>query len=420
MKSADASNLFSNCIDTIYESDIDDENFSGAENSGVLERRRKSHTEAEQRRRNAIKSGFEALRELVYPRKNSSNSSIRISKISTLNKTVADIRRLGREAQQKQKDVEKLEKTAETLRFINSFYENRTQEFSTIQNNCVEPVPEEIKLQVFQIFSDMLFTTFDSAVALAPFPELFSSILDWLENKCHSAVLSDLMDSIISMALPPIPSQASGDLRGMLNNYCPASIPISKTIPADFPSDVSISQSFNGESEQTWTNTSSSLLISSRPDVCIDVATQLSDAVSFDASQSIKRSSVMGAGHIATFRHNAQNTKPAVNPDQLDLPIPGSMVLSTPPPQSRSNSCFQSPTSNSKCDYEFTQSHTSNPAVEGGSQPIETRRMVSDTLNPNFPTTVPTNLNKNRSQRLPSSCSSFKLDHNQVQYKKYF
>ncbi|KAF8565217.1 hypothetical protein P879_09574 [Paragonimus westermani] len=186
MKSADASNLFSNCIDTIYESDIDDENFSGAENSGVLERRRKSHTEAEQRRRNAIKSGFEALRELVYPRKNSSNSSIRISKISTLNKTVADIRKLGREAQQKQKDVERLEKTAETLRFINSFYENRAQEFSAIQNNCIEPISEEVKLQVFQIFSDMLFTTFDSAVALAPFPELFSNILDWLENKCHS------------------------------------------------------------------------------------------------------------------------------------------------------------------------------------------------------------------------------------------
>ncbi|KAF6777523.1 hypothetical protein AHF37_04250 [Paragonimus kellicotti] len=406
MKSADSSNLFSNCIDTIYESDIDDENFSGAENSGVLERRRKSHTEAEQRRRNAIKSGFEALRELVYPRKNNSNTSIRISKISTLNKTVADIRKLGREAQQKQKDVEKLEKTAETLRFINSFYENRTQEFSAIQNNCVEPIPEEIKLQVFQIFSDMLFTTFDSAVALAPFPELFSSILEWLENKCHSAVLSDLMDSIISMALPPIPSQASGNLRGMLNNYCSASIPISKTIPADFPSDLSISQSFNGESEQAWANTSSSLLISSHPDLCIDANTQLS--------------SVMGAGHISTFRHNAQNPKPIVNPDQLDLPIPGSMVLSTLPPQSRASSCFQSPTSNSKCDYQFTQSHTPNPTVEGGSQPIETRRMVSDTLNPNFPTTVLTSPNKNHSQRLPSSCNSFKLDHNQVQYKKYF
>ncbi|KAF8567552.1 hypothetical protein P879_06536 [Paragonimus westermani] len=230
------------------------------------------------------------------------------------------------------------------------------------------------------------------------------------------------MDSIISVTLPPIPSQSSGNLRGTLNNYCSASIPISKTISADFPSDLSISQSFNGESEQAWVNTSSSLLISSRPDVCIDVSTQLSDAVSFDASQSIKHSSVVGAHHISTFRKSSQSTKPAVNPDQSDLPIPSSMVLSVPPSQSRPSSCFQSPTLNNKCDYEFTQSHTpsSNPAVEGGSQPIETRRMVSDTLNPNFSTPVLLNPNKNCSQRLPSSRDSFKLDHNQVQYKKYF
>ncbi|KAA3672805.1 uncharacterized protein DEA37_0012400, partial [Paragonimus westermani] len=220
-------------------------------------------------------------------------------------------------------------------------------------------------------------------------------------------VLSDLMDSIISVTLSPIPSQSSGNLRGTLNNYCSASIPISKTISADVPSDLSISQSFNDESEQAWVNTSSSLLISSRPDVCVN---------------SIKRSSVVGAHHISTFRQSTQSKKPAVNPDQSDLSIPSSMVLSVPPSQSRPGSCFQSPTLNNKCDYEFTQSHTpsSNPAVEGGSQPIETRRMVSDTRNPNFSTPVLLNPNKNRSQRLPSSRDSFKLDHNQVQYKKYF
>lgn len=55
MKPAEGSGVYSSCIDTIYESDLDEENNSGTEAPAVLERRRKLHTEAEQRRRNSIK-----------------------------------------------------------------------------------------------------------------------------------------------------------------------------------------------------------------------------------------------------------------------------------------------------------------------------------------------------------------------------
>uniref|UniRef100_A0A095A2X5 Uncharacterized protein n=1 Tax=Schistosoma haematobium TaxID=6185 RepID=A0A095A2X5_SCHHA len=48
-------------VKTLYESDLEDENYSSVESYGIRERRRKLHTEAEQRRRNAIKVGCTAI-----------------------------------------------------------------------------------------------------------------------------------------------------------------------------------------------------------------------------------------------------------------------------------------------------------------------------------------------------------------------
>ncbi|CAH8526490.1 unnamed protein product [Heterobilharzia americana] len=180
-----AENLSHNMgVKNLYESHLDDENYSSVENYGIRELRRKLHTEAEQRRRNAIKRGFESLLELVHPIKNDPAPSVRMSKSSILHKAVSMIERLGRQKHQKLSEVESLEREVKALRILCLNYEKMVQNSPNSDCRSVEPVSDEMKLEVFQMFSGALFNSFEDHIVFNSFSDLSASVINWIEESC--------------------------------------------------------------------------------------------------------------------------------------------------------------------------------------------------------------------------------------------
>ncbi|CAH8504061.1 unnamed protein product [Heterobilharzia americana] len=194
-----AENLSHNMgVKNLYESDLDDENYSSVENYGIRELRRKLHTEAEQRRRNAIKRGFESLLELVHPIKNDPAPSVRMSKSSILHKAVSMIERLGRQKHQKLSEVESLEREVKALRILCLNYEKMVQNSPNSDCRSVEPVSDEMKLEVFQMFSGALFNSFEDHIVFNSFSDLSASVINWIEESCKPEEMAFLMDSVLA------------------------------------------------------------------------------------------------------------------------------------------------------------------------------------------------------------------------------
>ncbi|XP_018649723.1 putative bhlhzip transcription factor bigmax [Schistosoma mansoni] len=172
-------------VKTLYESDLEDENYSSVESYGIRERRRKLHTEAEQRRRNAIKRGFEGLLELVHPMKNESLSpSVRMSKSSILHKAIYMIERLGKQKHQKLSEAESLEKEVKALRILCLNYEK------IVQNSP--------NYELFRVFFDTMFRSFDNYIVFSSFTDLSASVIKWIEESCKPEKMAFLMDSVLT------------------------------------------------------------------------------------------------------------------------------------------------------------------------------------------------------------------------------
>lgn len=247
MKPAEGSGVYSSCIDTIYESDLDEDNNSGTEAPAVLERRRKLHTEAEQRRRNSIKLGFQALFELVHPVKNGSHSSsMRMSKSTILLKSINAIEKTDRQIYQKMAEVKKLDLEVQTLRILNACYEKYAHRNFETEMEPVTPISEEMKLQVFQMFADTLFNSFDAMVKLAPLQEFSGSIINWIETSCKPEKLSQVMQFVLSCAF-----SGSPDLMG--SHVAP---PDNSPVQMGSSTGTWINPSCSGD----WTNQSSSII----------------------------------------------------------------------------------------------------------------------------------------------------------------
>ncbi|CAH8524141.1 unnamed protein product [Dicrocoelium dendriticum] len=414
MKASDGLCSFSNGFDTIYESDFDDENYSGAENSVILERRRRSHTEAEQRRRNAIKKGYECLRELVYPSKcNTGSSAIRISKLSILNKSVSDIEKLGNEIHKKQLEVRRLEKVVDALRVLNTLYEERLKDNSPDQNLQGEPVSEDVKLQVFQSFADNLFSSFDSGVAFASFREFVDSILTWLEDSCKPESLIGLMNVILPMVLPFPSSHPLYSTHGALYSYKKTPVlPVSRRVSSPTPMIVPDSRPFD-PSHPNWTPA---------VPMCNRIFTSESkttDSISGLSTQHFKVSKYKQTPSLLTdphelpvFHSNSTTCRFGNNTCDGDFSILRSSVMVTAPPQSSSTQCFPLSEPTSEYDYDNTQL----PSLRGGSTlTLDCRGAELERLQPGDPPTAFQSLvfsgcSQQLTRNLPSDSDSFGAD----------
>ncbi|VDD76552.1 unnamed protein product [Mesocestoides corti] len=168
----------------------------------VRARRRKLHTEAEQRRRDAIKRGFDSLLELIPPVKSGTGNSVfRMSKATILNRSISMILKASKLQTQKELEIETLRKKVQALQILKASYERMSSTCSYATEAQGSVITEQFKLQLFQMFMENLFQSFDSFVSQSALPELSEQIITWLESICKPEFLHRTMEHLLESAL---------------------------------------------------------------------------------------------------------------------------------------------------------------------------------------------------------------------------
>jgi len=175
----------------------DDEDSDSKNSISYKERRREAHTAAEQKRRDAIKKGYDSLQGLVPSCQQNDSSGHKVSKAIVLQKSIDYIQYLSTQKKKQESDLNTLRKEVVALQIMRANYE---QLVKAHQQNCQAPadlVSDEVKFHVFQVFMDSLFQSFNQQVSMNNFAELSGCVFSWLEEQCKPQELQDLMYSIL-------------------------------------------------------------------------------------------------------------------------------------------------------------------------------------------------------------------------------
>uniref|UniRef100_A0A183T3E4 BHLH domain-containing protein n=1 Tax=Schistocephalus solidus TaxID=70667 RepID=A0A183T3E4_SCHSO len=193
----------------------------------VRARRRRLHTEAEQRRRDAIKvqsnpfnlRGFDNLLELIHPVKADPGSSlIRMSKATILNRCrgrlssnlllsyLIDLKIGKTEVTKTNGDRNFTEQSQSPTdsKFVRSIlmnYERIALANSYAFDSSNSVVTEPTKIQLFQLFMESLFQSFDSSVSGSEMDQLSRQIITWMEISCKPESLRVIMETLIRRLL---------------------------------------------------------------------------------------------------------------------------------------------------------------------------------------------------------------------------
>lgn len=216
-------------ISTIMNSDDEDsDNRSSSQNQLTYkERRREAHTQAEQKRRDAIKRGYEYLQELIPDEADGSQgaSASKTSKAVVLQKAIDYIQQIEGEKKKQEDEVNSLRKELQSLHIIRETYDelvkvhqSSTGSSSNQENMEAMFVPSEVKFRVFQMLMDSLFITFNEKVGMNSFQELSRCVISWLEEFCTPYALQDLMLNVLEQVKKE--SQQSVDMDAVPPNVC--------------------------------------------------------------------------------------------------------------------------------------------------------------------------------------------------------
>lgn len=168
---------------------------------GNKERRREAHTQAEQKRRDAIKKGYEDLQYMVPTcQQQDSISSYKLSKATILQRSIEYIQTLQKSRIRTENEIKTLRKEVCALQIMKNNYEQmlKQQQLSSIQNGLpVNQMNERIKFEIFQAFCDNLFLSFDQYVTFTDFKQLSASIFAWLEEHCKPQTLRETCLTIL-------------------------------------------------------------------------------------------------------------------------------------------------------------------------------------------------------------------------------
>lgn len=160
--------------------------------SSYKERRREAHTQAEQKRRDAIKKGYEDLQLLVPTcTQQDSVSSYKLSKAAILQRSIEYIQTLQQHKHKREKELQLLRKEVKGLEIMKHNYEEMVKHHQQSQqqqqnflNYNAQMISDETKFEVFKAICDSLFHSFDSSVQVGNFNELSACTIVWLEEHC--------------------------------------------------------------------------------------------------------------------------------------------------------------------------------------------------------------------------------------------
>lgn len=130
-------------------SNIEDED-SDNKNSTISykERRREAHTQAEQKRRDAIKKGYDSLQDLVPTCQHTDTSGYKLSKATVLQKSIDYIQFLLQQKKKHEEERNALRKEVVALRIMQTNYEQIVKAHQTEPGQAETRVTDENKFRV--------------------------------------------------------------------------------------------------------------------------------------------------------------------------------------------------------------------------------------------------------------------------------
>lgn len=162
------------------------------------ERRREAHTQAEQKRRDAIKKGYDQLQDLVPTcQQQDSISGYKLSKATILQRSIDYIQFLIQQKKKQEEDLAALRKEVIALQIMKVNYEQIVKAHQNQPSQPENQVSDEVKFHVFQAIMDSLFQSFNNSISVANFAELSGCIFSWLEEYCKPQTLRELVISIL-------------------------------------------------------------------------------------------------------------------------------------------------------------------------------------------------------------------------------
>jgi MAX-like protein X len=160
------------------------------------ERRREAHTQAEQKRRDAIKKGYDSLQDLVPTCQQTDSSGYKLSKATVLLKSIEYIQYQLQQKKKQEEERNALRKEVVALRIMQANYEQIVKAHQNQPGQAEMRVSDEAKFQLFQAVMDQLFMTF-SNISVANFAELSGCVISWLEEHCKPQALHELVISVL-------------------------------------------------------------------------------------------------------------------------------------------------------------------------------------------------------------------------------
>ncbi|XP_027949795.1 max-like protein X isoform X6 [Eumetopias jubatus] len=150
------------------------------------DRRRRAHTQAEQKRRDAIKRGYDDLQTIVptCQQQDFSIGSQKLSKAIVLQKTIDYIQFLHKEKKKQEEEVSMLRKDVTALKIMKVNYEQIVKAHQDNPHEGEDQVSDQVKFNVFQGIMDSLFQSFNASISVASFQELSACVFSWIEEHC--------------------------------------------------------------------------------------------------------------------------------------------------------------------------------------------------------------------------------------------
>lgn len=156
-------------------------------------RRKQSHILAEQKRRDAIKRGYDSLMTAVpgFSEATMDNrGQNKVSKAQVLQKSLEYIQHLLAQKQKQDEELEALDKEMKALEIMKENYEQLVRD-SQVEMQHKNEVSEDEKATVFLRTSEYLWSSYREVVSTSTFSAFSSSLFGWLEKYCKPHVLKE-------------------------------------------------------------------------------------------------------------------------------------------------------------------------------------------------------------------------------------
>ncbi|KAM8824130.1 max-like protein X [Synchiropus splendidus] len=164
------------------------------------DRRRQAHTQAEQKRRDAIKKGYDDLMTIVPTCHQQSEFGVgaqKISKATVLQKAIDYIHFLHKEKKKQEEEVSVLRKEVTALKIMKTNYEHIVKAHQNNPQQGEDQVSDQVKFNIFQSIMDSLFQSFTTSVSVNSFQELSACVISWIEEHCKPQTLREFVVGVL-------------------------------------------------------------------------------------------------------------------------------------------------------------------------------------------------------------------------------